>query len=213
MHHDGFSRRTSHMRLVFCKQRETLSTMRAGLWNKVRDLVWPRMGLRRYGTYLRKRVMRLSASPHAIAAGVASGAAVSMFPLIGLHFILGFVLAFITRGNMIAAAIGTAWGNPLTFPFFFAAAYGVGDWLTGGGGVSAGESDQLAATEAQLSNGLFADGFSAIWPTFSTMMIGGLPNAIIVYGIFYFLIRAVVTRFRAIRQARMAERRAVAPQV
>lgn len=182
--------------------------MRAGLFNKLRDVVWPRMGLRRYSTYLRKRVMRLSASPHAIAAGVASGAAVSMFPLIGLHFVLGFVLAFITRGNMIAAAIGTAWGNPFTFPFFFGAAYAVGDWLTGGGGVSSAETDELAATGAQLSNGLFADGFGAIWPTFSTMMIGGLPNAIVVYGAFYLLVRTVVTRFRALRQARMAERRA-----
>src|SRR5690606_19649771 len=133
----------------------------------MRDLVWPRMGLRRYGTYLRKRVLRLSASPHSIAAGVASGAAVSMFPLIGLHFILGFVLAFITRGNMIAAAVGTAWGNPFTFPFFFAAAYGIGDWLMGGGGISAAENAQLAATGAQLSQGgLFSGGLDTLWPTF-----------------------------------------------
>lgn len=186
--------------------------MRAGLWNKLRDMVWPTMGLRRYGTYLRKRVMRLSASPHAIAAGVASGAAVSMLPLIGVHFILGFVLAFLTRGNMIAAAIGTAWGNPLTFPFFFAAAYGVGDWLTGGGGVTTPEADQLVATGEQLSHGLFASGFEAIWPTFRTMMIGGVPIAMVVYGVFYLVVRAVVTRFRAVRQARMAHRRSLAEQ-
>jgi uncharacterized protein (DUF2062 family) len=186
--------------------------MRAGLLNRIRDLAWPRMGLRRYGTYLRKRVMRLSASPHAIAAGVASGAAVSMFPLIGLHFFLGFVLAFATRGNMIAAAIGTAWGNPVTFPFFFAAAYAVGDWLRGGGGVSAAESEQLATTGAQLSDGLFSGGFEAILPTFTTMMLGGLPIAVVVYGAFYIVVRTVVTRFRAMRQARMAERRGMAQQ-
>jgi hypothetical protein len=86
--------------------------------HKLRNMLWPRMGLRRYGTYLRKRVMRLSASPHAIAAGVASGAAVSMFPLIGLHFFLGFVLAYVTRGNMLAAAFGTAWGIRLPFHSF-----------------------------------------------------------------------------------------------
>lgn len=179
--------------------------MRAGLANRIRDVVWPRMGLRRYGKYLRKRVMRLSASPHAIAAGVASGAAVSMFPLIGLHFFLGFVLAFVTRGNMIAAAIGTAWGNPLTFPFFFAASYTVGHWATGGG--SASESSRVATATEQINAGFFADGFAAAWPTFKAMMIGGLPIAIVVYGVFYFLVRAVVTRFRTMRQARMAERR------
>ena len=183
--------------------------MRAGLWNRIRDNLWPRMGMRRYGAYLRKRVMRLSASPHAIAAGVASGAAVSMFPLIGLHFLLGFVLAFATRGNMIAAAIGTAWGNPLTFPFFFAASFAVGDWLTGGGGVSSSEGAQLEATGAQLSQGLFAEGFQAIWPTFKTMMIGGLPIAVLVFTVFYVVVRLVVTRFRALRQARLARRRPV----
>jgi hypothetical protein len=186
--------------------------MRAGLLNKIRDLAWPRMGLRRYGTYLRKRVMRLSASPHAIAAGVASGAAVSMLPLIGLHFFLGFVLAFATRGNMIAAAIGTAWGNPITFPFFFAASYAVGDWMTGGGGISSAESEQLATTGAHLSDGLFSGGLEAVWPTFVTMMIGGLPIAVAVYTVFYIMVRMVVTRFRALRQARMAERRGVTPQ-
>ena len=168
--------------------------------------------MRRYGTYLRKRIMRLSASPHAIAAGVASGAAVSMFPLIGLHFLLGFVLAFATRGNMIAAAIGTAWGNPLTFPFFFAASYAVGDWLTGGDGVSSTEGAQLEATGAQLSQGLFAEGFQAIWPTFKTMMIGGLPIAILVFAVFYVVVRTVVTRFRALRQARLARKRPLSPQ-
>lgn len=171
------------------------------------------MGVRRYGLYLRKRVIRLSASPHAIAAGVASGAAVSMFPLIGLHFILGFVLAFATRGNMIAAAIGTAWGNPLTFPFFFAASFAVGNWLTGGGGVSDSEGAQLQATGTQLSHGLFSEGFQAIWPTFKTMMIGGLPIAILVFGVFYVAVRTVVTRFRAMRQARlMCKHPAARPQ-
>ena len=187
--------------------------MRAGLVNRIRDVVWPRMGLRRYGRYLVKRVMRLSASPHAIAAGVASGAAVSMLPLIGLHFFLGFVVAFATRGNMIAAAIGTAWGNPLTFPFFFAAAYWLGDVLLGGGGVSAPEQAQLAATGEQLSHGLFSAGFEAFWPTFKTMMIGGLPIALLVYGMFYVLVRTLVSRFRALRQARLADKRLAARDV
>lgn len=180
--------------------------------DKFRDMIWPRMGIRRYTTYLRKKVLRLSASPHAIGAGVASGAAVSMFPLIGLHFILGFVLAYITRGNMIAAAIGTAWGNPLSFPFFFAASYAVGEWLTGGGGVSAEEASQLGAVGDKLHEGLFSGGLEAIWPTFSTMMIGAIPLAIIIYGLFYFVVRGLVTGFRAARKARLAERRAAADQ-
>ncbi|MHA6692760.1 DUF2062 domain-containing protein [Devosia sp. A449] len=108
--------------------------------------------------------MPLLASPHAIAAEVASGAAVSMFPLV-LHFFLGFALAYVTRRNLLAATSGTAWGNPATFPFSFAGAYAVVDWITGGGQVSAAESEALEATGEQLSGGLFAAGLDAIWPT------------------------------------------------
>jgi hypothetical protein len=187
--------------------------MRAGLLNKIRDAVWPRMGLRRYARYLQTRVMRLSASPHAIAAGVASGAAVSMLPLIGLHFVLGFVLAFALRGNMLAAAIGTVWGNPLSFPLFFAASYAIGDWLTGGGGVSVTEGARVEATGEQLSQGLFSSGFDAVWPTFKTMMIGGVPLAVLVFAVFYVVVRVVVTRFRALRQSRLARKRGLANPV
>lgn len=180
----------------------------AGSWGeRMRNMFWPRMGLKRYARYLVKRVMRLGASPHGIAAGVASGAAVSMFPLIGVHFVLGFALAFLTRGNMIAAAIGTAWGNPATFPLFFALSYAVGDWMRGGGGVSATEAGQVDALGDKLGQGLFSGGLEALWPTFSTMMIGAVPLAILVYAVFYVVVRSVVTRFRARRVARMAEHR------
>ncbi|HCO54930.1 MAG TPA: DUF2062 domain-containing protein, partial [Pelagibacterium sp.] len=51
-----------------------MDTRRKKDWQtRLRNAVWPRMGIRRYLTYLQKRVLRLTASPHAIAAGVASG--------------------------------------------------------------------------------------------------------------------------------------------
>ncbi|SFV29623.1 hypothetical protein SAMN05216456_0798 [Devosia crocina] len=175
----------------------------AQLWHKF----WPRMGLRRYFTYLRTRIMRISASPHAIAAGVAAGAAISMFPLFGLHFVLGIVLAFLTGGSLLAAVIGTAWGNPLTFPFFMAAAYGIGDWMRGGGGVSPSEADQVSAVGQHIPHNVFSEELAALWPTFSTMMIGAIPLALIVYAIFYVVVRWLVTRFRAARAERLAARR------
>lgn len=175
------------------------------LWHKF----WPRMGLRRYFTYLRTRVMRLSASPHAIAAGVAAGAAVSMFPLFGLHFVLGMLLAFLTGGSVIAAVIGTAWGNPLTFPFFLGAAYAAGDWMRGGSGLSATEADQVSSVGQQIPHNLFSEELAALWPTFSTMMIGAIPLSLIVYAVFYVVVRWLVTRFRAARAERLAARHKV----
>ena len=79
---------------------------------RVVEFVWPRGGFRRSTSYIWHRVARLPGSTHAVAAGFASGVAVSFTPFMGLHFIMGFVVAFITRGNLIASAIGTAIGNP-----------------------------------------------------------------------------------------------------
>lgn len=174
---------------------------------RLQNFVWPRMGLRRYLTYLRKKVLRLTASPHAIAAGVASGAAVSVFPLMGIHFLLGFMLAFITRGNMLAAAIGTAWGNPITFPLFFSLSYQFGSaimrWLSPADPAVVMDSQSTQ----QLSGGLFSLDFSSILPLFQTMMIGAIPLAIFTWVFFYFLVRGLVSSFQLARRARFERRR------
>ena len=71
----------------------------------------------RSGQYVTKRILRLTATPHAVAAGVAAGAFTSFTPFMGLHFLLAAVLAWMVRGNLLAPALGTFVGNPLTFPF------------------------------------------------------------------------------------------------
>lgn len=153
--------------------------------------------------YFAHRVTRLQASPHAIGAGFAAGAAASCFPLIGFHFILSFVLAFFTRGSMIAAALGTAVGNPLTFPFLFAGAYNVGAAILGHDGSGAGVD---AAGDQLASEGMFGDGFARIWPIFRTTMIGALPIAVVTFFGFYLLVRWAAARFQATRRRRAAAR-------
>ena len=70
---------------------------------RLRIALWPRRSFRRSFAYYKHRVMRLEASPHAIAAGVAAGAFASCTPFVGFHFILSFVLAWVIGGSMIAA--------------------------------------------------------------------------------------------------------------
>lgn len=177
--------------------------------SRLRDVVWPRMGLRRYLVYLQKKILRLTASPHAIGAGVASGAAVSVFPLIGLHFFLGFVLAFLTRGNMLAAAIGTAWGNPITFPLFFSLSYQFGSAILEMLRTPAEEIAVMdGASSEALSGGLFSVNIWQILPLFQTMMLGALPLAIFTWVFFYFVVRGLVASFQVARKARLARRRA-----
>ena len=177
-----------------------------GIGGRVLAAVWPKTGFKRAFAYLARRVARLKASPHAIAAGFAAGAAASCFPLIGLHFVLSFALAWIARGSMIAAAFGTAVGNPLTFPFLFAGAYKVGGTLLGEEAIAASSVD--AAGDRLAAEGLFGDGFAGIWPVFRTTMIGAGPIALATFLGFYVAVRWAVVRFQAARRHRLAARAA-----
>ena len=56
-----------------------------------------------------------------VAAGVAAGAFTSFTPFMGLHFLFAALFAWAIRGNLLASALGTFVGNPLTFPFIWAA--------------------------------------------------------------------------------------------
>ncbi|RUT28354.1 DUF2062 domain-containing protein [Arsenicitalea aurantiaca] len=175
---------------------------------RVRNLVWPRIGLRRYLSYLQKKILRLSASPHAVAAGFASGAAVSMTPFLGFHFFLGFLLAWIVRGNMLAAAIGTVVGNPFTFPLIFAASYQIGSRILGL--FEALPSERFAERQGErlLSDGILSINIDQFLPVLRAMLVGAVPLAIVTFLVLYFSIKPLVTRFRLARQARLARRRA-----
>lgn len=180
--------------------------------DRIRDAIWPRMGIRRYAAYLKNKVLRLSATPYAVAVGVASGAAVSCFPFVGLHFILGFVLAYILRGNMIAAAIGTAWGNPITFPFLFSASYQLGSLLTG----LFWPSEEVSQESTEIiSQGVFGGplDLQAILPTIATMCVGATPISLVTFGLFYWVTFTVVHRFQTRRSERLLRRALLRGQV
>ena len=59
--------------------------------------------IQRFISYYKLKLARLPASPNAIASGFACGSMVSFTPLLGLHFILAIVIAYLIRGNLIAA--------------------------------------------------------------------------------------------------------------
>ncbi|MGF1660579.1 MAG: DUF2062 domain-containing protein [Rubrimonas sp.] len=190
---------------------------RKGWGWRLRQMLWPDSGHGRAVRYLWARLKRLPATPHAIGAGFASGAAVSVLPLIGLHFLLGFALAWLARGNMAAAALGTAVGNPLTFPIFFSAANRLGKWMTAtpnGGADPVAET--LAEREAEmLASGLDPSLLAQLWPTLKVTLIGGLPLAVIAFAVFYVLARGLAAKFQAARRRRarkLAERPDPAPR-
>lgn len=173
------------------------------LAERIHNAIWPKMGLRRYAKYLKTKVLRLSATPHAVAAGFASGAAVSIFPFIGLHFLLGFVLAFFVRGNMLAAALGTAVGNPLTFPLIFSVTYQLGDTMLGAFGPSRREAALADQQSAEIiSEGVFSASLDAVLPALRTMSTGAIPLSLLTFGIFYALVYKLVSGFQETRRQR-----------
>ena len=97
-----------------------------GLFERVRTYLWPRRSFSRSFQYLSKRILRLKATPHAVAAGVAAGVFASFFP-VGFHFVIAFVLCWVIAGNLVAAALGAVFfGNPLTFPILWGASWETG---------------------------------------------------------------------------------------
>ena len=81
-----------------------------------REFVYPRGGFRRAAQYVTHRLRRLPDEPHRIARGVFAGVFVSFTPLFGFHFLSAALLAWVMRGNIIAALLATFVGNPLTTP-------------------------------------------------------------------------------------------------
>jgi uncharacterized protein (DUF2062 family) len=98
---------------------------KATQWERFKVWLWPRVSWRRSVLYFVKRTLRLSGSPHAIALGCAVGAFAAFTPFLGLHIVIAVVIAWLLRGNLIAGAVGTFIGNPLSFPFIWAGTYEV----------------------------------------------------------------------------------------
>lgn len=97
----------------------------------VSQFFYPRGGWGRALSYVVHRLRRLPDAPHRIARGIAAGTFISFTPLFGFHFMGAALIAWILRGNIMAALIGTFVGNPLTFPFIAAASLETGRWLLG----------------------------------------------------------------------------------
>ena len=101
----------------------------AGWIEIFRISLWPRHSWRRSWQYVSKRILRLSASPQSVALGVCAGAFASFTPFVGLHFVLAFIIAWAIRGNIIASALGTFVGNPITFPIIWIVTHELGSFL------------------------------------------------------------------------------------
>ena len=156
-----------------------------------------------------KRVLRLTASTHAISAGVAAGVFASFTPFLGLHFIIAFIVAYIIAGNFLAAATGTFFGNPVTFPFIWTGTYKLGSLILSGEAVEESGGQLSILADADFMNlgvsGIF-NLILGIWePVVKPMVIGAMP-----LGVTFGIIAYIVTRWTSIwfNDARLRRRAA-----
>lgn len=157
------------------------------------------MGWRRYFSFMRHRLGRMQGTPHSIAAGFASGAALSVTPFMGVHFLLSAMLAWIVRGNILASAIGTLLGNPWTFPLFFYWTYKIGCLILGLDGLA---SPFQGFVLADILRHPYQTLEPVIWP----MMVGSVPFGFVVWWLFYWPLHKVIAGYKRQRLERRHRR-------
>lgn len=186
---------------------------------RLREVLLPRRGWHRGIEYLGHRIRRLPDTPHRVALGFACGVFVSFTPFFGLHFLLAVGLARLVRGNLIAGLIGTAVGNPLTFPLIASVSLGLGRRILGYG-VTGRDFSRIVDAFWQATVGLGQSllslvGFGeaqwgklarllvdVIWPYF----VGGLLPGLVAAIAGYYLTRPIVAAHQARRRNRRLAR-------
>ncbi len=166
------------------------------------NYIWPRMGLRRYAVYLRHRIGRMPGTAHSIASGIASGAAMSMTPFLGFHFILGALLAWVMRGNVLASAIGTMLGNPWTFPLIWYWTYRIGCLVLA-------RDPMLDPVYHLTITDAFHAPLATLGPLLVPMVVGSVPAAIVVWFGIYWPLRGAVGKYKE-RRIERRHRNAIA---
>ncbi len=165
-----------------------------------------RSGWRRYAKRILLRLSQLGGTPYSIAAGVACGVAVSFTPFVGFHFVLAAATAWLVRGNVLAGALGTAAGNPWTFPFIWVSVLYTGRFLLGEYGRS-----QIEFTKVfeKAMHALITFDFSSfgrdVWPVVWPMMVGCVPFYIAAWAITYYVVKKSlekIGRFRKYKNER-----------
>jgi uncharacterized protein len=190
----------------------------ASLFERAREAIYPRKGWRRGIDYYTHRIKRIPDTPHKIAIGFAAGIMVSFTPFFGLHLVLGGLLAWLLRGNILAGVIATFFINPVTLPFVAA----ISLWT---GGVVFGLGSGIEPAELVHA---FNEGFVGMWQVVGSWfgigeapwdklavfwtdllipyLVGGIVPGLLTSAAGYFLAKPVIAAYQKRRRSRMLER-------
>ena len=160
----------------------------------------PRKGWRRGFEYLGLRMQRLPDTPSKIALGLACGIFTSFTPFFGLHFVVAAGLAWVLRCNVYASAVGTFFGNPLTFPFIMGISLKLGGWVVG----------HSAIVDEGFGDFSFLQKFIYLLQNIDDLvvpyLIGGIVPGLICAAGGYLLLRPLVATYQKRRRAKLMKR-------
>jgi uncharacterized protein len=176
------------------------------LWWRACAWVWPTNDVRRSSRYVWLRMRRLGASPHRLALGLALGVFAACTPLLGLQFLLAGVLAWLLRGSIPAAMVGTFWANPLTCPPIWLASYGIGATMLGHDPFVDGHQvpdilRRLGALPLHVDQDSLSIVYGVVVPVLQPVLLGSVPLGLAISTLVY----AVVYRLAG-RAARKGSR-------
>ena len=180
------------------------------------DFVYPRGGWGRAFEYVKHRVRRLPDTPEKISRGIWAGVFTTFTPFYGLHFLVAALIARVMRGNILAALLGTFFGNPLTYLPIAVASLSTGHFLLGSrpdNAVDRSLGDKFAGAGADLWNnfealftpahadwhklGLFYD------DVFLPYLVGGVLPGIVAATISYYLCLPLISAYQKRRRKRL----------
>lgn len=186
------------------KRRDPKPALRAAA-----EFLWPRGGWSRAFHYVKHRMRRLPDSPERISRGIWAGVFTAFTPFYGLHFIVAALVARMMKANMLAALMGTFFGNPLTYVPIGVAAMQTGHWLLGtrmSGEVERSFGGKFADAGSDLWHNFIAiftpaqadwHGLSVFWTeVFYPYLVGGILPGIICASIAYYLMVPLIRAYQ-----------------
>jgi uncharacterized protein (DUF2062 family) len=130
--------------------------------------------------------------PSRVAAAWALGIGIGLSPFIGLHTVLGLLLAVIFRLNKIDVLLGTMVSNPWVLTVYFPASVALGKWML------RINVPRIVIPELQqlLSIAAWNDQRSWLEPLLLSWTVGGTVCALVGAAVTYFLVRSAAVRHR-----------------
>lgn len=174
------------------KRRKQLS-----LVERLRNAIWPARSFERSFRYMILRLWRIKATPHSVAIGCAVGVFAIFTPFLGCQMLMAASLALLLRGSVMASAVGTCAGNPLTYPVIWGSTFAVGNLFLGDsanaeiGKLSTG-AQALGASIREASRDGVATAFQGLWPILKPMALGALPLGGLTAVLIYFIVRRLL---------------------